>query len=544
MIRNHSPRRLHGLALLVACAWLVSPRVGASSAGEAIYRAGILPSGAPLQAEREAGLQTEGATAACMNCHRRSGLGMKEGHRYIPPIAGIYLFHPRAGTVDDLDLPFVEGMKADRDPYTDATLARAIREGIGADGKPLSVLMPRFKLDDAQMAQLIAYLKSLSPGTVPGVTDSVLHFATVMTPDADPLERKGVIDVLAKFFDDKNHYTRAQSPRLRSSRRMMFKVNRHWELHVWQLTGAPQTWEAQLRAKLAAEPVFAVISGVGGKTWAPVHHFCEAESLPCLFPDVDLPVDAEADFDNLYFSKGVLLEAQLMAHDLETKRAALKLRRVVQIYRKGDVGQDAALAMRAASGGEGVQFVDRGLATGAGKLELAQALRAMHTGDAVVLWLRPDDLAALGAVPAGVSLVYMSGRMGGLERAPLPSAWRNSTVMAYPFNLPDRRRVQVDYPLGWFRIRQIPVVAEQAQADAYLACIILSDTVNHMVDTFVRDYLVERMEEMLEHRILTGYYPRLALAPGQRFASKGGYLVHFTEATGQRVAAMGEWIVP
>ena len=114
-----------------------------------------------------------------------------------------------------------------------------------------------------------------------------------------------MLDVLQKFFADKNHYTRAESPRMRSSHRMRFKVNRHWELHVWQLEGAPATWEAQLRAKLAAEPVYAVISGVGGKTWAPVHRFCEAEALPCLFPNVDLPVDAESDVDDVYFSKGV-----------------------------------------------------------------------------------------------------------------------------------------------------------------------------------------------------------------------------------------------
>ena len=518
--------------------------VGAASVGEAIYRKGVLPAGAPLQAEREAGMRIAGATAACVNCHRRSGLGMKEGRRNIPPIAGSYLFHPRAGSVDDLDLPFVEGMKADRDPYTEATLARAIRDGIGVDGKPLSYLMPHYKLDDAQMSELIAYLKKLSPGAVPGVTATVLHFATIVTPDADPLERQGALEVLTKFFDDKNHYTRSQSPRLRSSRRMMFKVNRHWELHVWQLTGAAPTWEAQLRAKLAAQPVFAVISGVGGKTWAPVHRFCQTEALPCLFPNVDLPVDAEHDFDSLYFSKGVLLEAQLIAHDLKSQRAKSKVQRVVQVFRAADVGRDAAAALGAALANDGLSIVERSLASGAGKNELAAALSKTQAGDVLVLWLRPGDVAALGALPAALSLVYMSGRMGGLEHAPLPTYWRGVTHMAYPFNLPDRRRVQVDYPLGWFRIRQIPVVAQQAQADAYLACIILSDTINHMVDTFVRDYLVERIEEMLEHRILTGYYPRLALAPGQRFASKGGYLVHFPEISGTRVTADGDWIVP
>src|SRR6185312_6342681 len=105
--------------------------------GEEIYRHGILPSGEALQAEREGGIHVSGQTAACVNCHRRSGLGMREGRRTIPPVAGSYLFHPRAGSTDDLDLPFVDGMRADRDPYTPETLARAIRSGVGADGKAL-----------------------------------------------------------------------------------------------------------------------------------------------------------------------------------------------------------------------------------------------------------------------------------------------------------------------------------------------------------------------------------------------------------------------
>jgi hypothetical protein len=65
-----------------------------------------------------------------------------------------------------------------------------------------------------------------------------------------------------------------------------------------------------------------------------------------------------------------------------------------------------------------------------------------------------------------------------------------------------------------------------------------------MVDTFVRDYLIERMEAMLEHRVITGYYPRLALAPGQRFASKGGYIVRFAGTTGTGLVAASDWIVP
>ena len=440
-------RRLRGFAFLALLIGIGAP-LRADNAGESIYRNGLLPSGGALRGAREPGMHVEGEVAACVNCHRRSGLGMIEGHMSIPPVAGSYLFHPRAATADDLDLPFVAGMRADRDPYTDATLARAIREGIGADGRPLDVLMPRYELDDAQMASLIAYLNKLSPGAVPGVTDSVLHFATIFTPDSDPIARQGVLDVLTRFFEDKNHYTRAQSPRLRSSRRLRFKVNRHWELHVWQLKGAPDTWDAQLHTLLAEQPVFAVISGLGGRTWAPVQRFCEAEELPCLFPNVDLPVDNERDFDTVYFSKGVLLEAELIAHALRADDKSVGSRRLVQVYRSTDVGASAAERLQASLNQAGWHIDEEGVAANAPRAALLAAVARARVGDTLVLWLRPADIAALGPLPAGVLAIYMSGRMGGLDDAPLPEAWRANIHMAYPFDTPAHRTVQVDYPLG------------------------------------------------------------------------------------------------
>ena len=116
--------------------------------------------------------------------------------------------------------------------------------------------------------------------------------------------------------------------------------------------------------------------------------------------------------------------------------------------------------------------------------------------------------------------------------------------MTYPFDLPERRIVRLDYALGWFSIRHIPIVAQQVQADTYLACGLLSETLNNMADAMEPDYLVERMQAIIEHRILTGYYPRLNLATGQSFASKGGYLVKFAQPTGTRLAADGDWTVP
>jgi len=176
--------------------------------------------------------------------------------------------------------------------------------------------------------------------------------------------------------------------------------------------------------------------------------------------------------------------------------------------------------------------------------DLASALREVSSTDALVLWLRPEDLRSLQSAPMKTARVWMSGEMGGLEQAPLPASWRAAARMAYPVDLPGLRVVRVDYALSWFRIRKIPLVAQQVQADTYLACGLVSETLNHIVDAFVRDYLIERVEMALDHRVLTGYYPRLTLAPGQRFASKGGYIVRFTDPQGPKVTALGEWITP
>ena len=512
--------------------------------GVRLYRQGVLPDGKELRGERAGGADVRGAAAACVNCHRRSGLGTTEGQIVIPPITGKYLFRPLEKNIKDLNLPHVYGVRTQRSPYTDATLARAIREGIDSDGRPLNYLMPRFRLDDAALAALIAYLKELTSAPVPGVTDDTLHFATIITPDADPVARQGMLDVMQQFFTDKNEFIRGGARTLQSnSHAITYRVTRRWQLHVWELTGPPDSWQQQLHARLQAEPVFAVISGIGGKTWEPVHRFCEQDVVPCFFPNVDLPVDAERDFYPVYFSRGVLLESDLVAHDLAAP-ASFRPSRLVQVYRQGDIGAAAAHRLENNPSLKDLAHSVRALPANGNAVDLARALRDVRADDVLMLWLRPADLATLPDDPPKALRVYASGLMGDLENAPLLAGWRAVTHLAYPFDLPGSRMVRMNYPLGWFRVRHIPVVAERVQSDTYLACGILAETLNDMLDSFVRDYLVERVEVMLSHRLITGYYPRLGLAPGQRFASKGGYLVHFAEPRGTRVIADGDWVVP
>ena len=546
------------VAALAAVAAVAAPRRAtedsAARSGESIYLRGVLGSGAELEGKRKsAGMGTQGMAAACVNCHQHSGLGSKEGGIFIPPITGEYLFHQRGHGHESGApvLPYVESMQGNRDPYTDVTLARAIREGVDSQGRPLSDVMPRFALNDADMASLIEYLKSLSAQRVPGVTDTVLHFATIFTPDSDPVKRAGVRDVLEHYFAEKNAFPFGPSPTLWTSTKTeyaksMYMAHRRWQLHVWQLEGPAATWRAQLDKHLAQEPVFAVLSGLGGSNWVPVHEFCQQNAIPCLFPNVEVPVVADGDFYPLYFSKGVFLESELIAQRiLDSGQDGHPVpASVYQVYRAGDSGEPAAKALAAQLQGQSVR-VHSQILTGTPEQGLPKALRAAGNAQVLVLWLRGPDLAALGSVPVSSATVYVSGLLGGLENSPVPANWRAHAELTYPFDLPDKRGVRLDYPLGWFSFRHIPVVALQTQADTYLACSLLTDVLNnHIADSFVRPYLVEQLQTMIERRIITGYYPHLALATHQRFASKGGYLAHFADTHGVRLTADGDWTVP
>ena len=550
MIRNGASCAL--LALAAASAYSQAPQPGA---GESIYLHGILPSGAPLEGTGQtAGVTVSGADAACVRCHQRSGLGTSEGYNLavtIPPVTGAYLFRPRAGWTKEDVLPYLEWMYGNRDPYTDATLARAIREGRDSQGRVLSALMPHFALSDADMASLIMYLKQLGSHPAPGVSERELQFATVITPDADPVRRKAMLDVMEHYFANKNLFPIGNSREMRTSgkgqaAKSMFMSHRLWRLHVWELTGPAATWGAQLDADMAREPVFALVSGLGGE-WTAVHQFCERRELPCLFPNVDAPIDDGRDFYSLYFSRGVRLEADLIASRIAAGRdaAPTPAATVLQVYRRGDSGEAAALALAAALKPLGIAVRDQPLAAGSPGEGVGPAVRTARESDTLVLWLRPGDLTDLGGAAAAPASVYVSGLMGGLEHAPLPPAWRKRVWMTYPYELPEKRGLRVNYALSWFSIQHIPVVDEPLQANTFLACGLLAETLSHMSDNLVQPFLIETLQTSAERRLInTGYYPHLILALNQHFASKGGYFVRFAKPEGTQLVADGDWTVP
>jgi mono/diheme cytochrome c family protein len=96
----------------------------------------------------------------CAGCHGPDGLGTREGGVGIPSIAWKALVAPRDASPG----------RPGRPGYDEATLARALTEGIDPAGRSLASGMPRFQLAPAQVAALFDYLqvvgteRDLDPG--------------------------------------------------------------------------------------------------------------------------------------------------------------------------------------------------------------------------------------------------------------------------------------------------------------------------------------------------------------------------------------------
>jgi len=91
-------------------------------------------------------------------------------------------------------------------------------------------------------------------------------------------------------------------------------------------------------------------------------------------------------------------------------------------------------------------------------------------------------------------------------------------------------------------------VDERLQGNTLAACNLLAESMLRLRGNTLRDYLVEWVENYpsaMGNAPAPQAYPRFSLGPGQRFSSKGAYLVRFAGPSGHRIEPLQEeWIIP
>jgi len=493
-------------------------RTSEELAGEKIFRQGILPTGKAITAIVAGDIKISGKQFSCSNCHGRSGMGTIEGNYIVPPIAGKLLF--------------VDANQPIRSAYNSITLAKLLREGINPDGKRLDPLMPRFIISDQEVDVLVDYLKKLSNQTAPGIDKKTIRLATVISDKVDKDRALAVQAVLQKFVDEKNRQTRLESQRPNRGKRPELRsasLFRDWALDIWRLKGEPSSWNEQLENYYKKQPVFALLGGMTTHSWQPIGQFCESNKIPCMFPSVNLTGASKDDFYTYHFSRGIELEADVIANYLVNNHST----KVVQVYCKGSA-KDAATRLSLILNRRSI--AQKFLAIDCKKLvsdsltndKIVTPIKFDKESD-LVLWMGQKKLKLLLSTTFiaknSHNRIFLSSTLMNRTFSSLANIKQSNILVAHPFKLPGKfdsafRRFQI-----WAKLRKIKVTHPRYQAEAFFACLATKDALNHVRRYRVRDYFLDVIDHSQGLELYLPFYPQPSLGPKQRFLSKSGYIV-------------------
>lgn len=560
MIRDFIFRAAVGaLAFFLPAQSIAGGPAGDAAAGRRLYWEGVSADGTAIKARTQGDIEISGAQFSCVSCHRPSAYGSSEGGVYVPPIRGDFLYEASHGDRNRIfkelyqEVQSKEFWASMRDPrsrpaYTDETLAKALVEGVDGAGRTLSATMPRYALSAMDAANIVAYLKSLSAAPDPGVARNEIHFATILTPGADKNDADAVITTITAFFNWKNLHTKGDlsspgfSPLYRSE---FLNTYRAWTLHVWELKGEPETWGDQLEALYKEQPVFAVVGGLINGPHSPIADFCDRAATPCIFPSTELPQTRDVAYRyNIYFSRGRELEGEAMAAYVFAEAGTAP--EVRQFYLEDRLGAASALAFQRYASPRGARVISRGFSK---PEELAAAVEGCcdKNADALVVWPGSSGgaivphLAAKG--PRKVPVIGLPSDAIGAAKALDPKAVKKFRF-AYPYEKPGVVHPREFDVRAWMSARKVPVTNPRLQFETYFALTMIEHSLQHLLGDFNREYLIELIEHEAEKNLNVGTYPTLALGPGQRFASKGAFVMRLDPEAEKGIAPASGWIVP
>jgi hypothetical protein len=177
-----------------------------------------------------------------------------------------------------------------------------------------------------------------------------------------------------------------------------------------------------------------------------------------------------------------------------------------------------------------------------------ERLAAAHPQATIAAWLEDSDLASVGALASaspGPARVYLSSSLAPESAEAVPAALRARVRLVHPYERPEAYDQRVRRTRTWLNARKIADPREErTQLGVFFALSIVHEALMHNYNFFVREYLLEQFENMASAMVVTAYYPRVTLGAGQRFGSKGAYILKLGERLESPPTAVSGWIVP
>jgi ABC-type branched-subunit amino acid transport system substrate-binding protein len=520
-------------------------------AGKNIYMHGKLSSGEDIIATTVGDVQITGEQAACVNCHRHSGLGSIEGSTIAPAITGEILFSEikiKAHRYQPLtkQTPSV----LDRPAYTENSLKNTLKTGIDNNGNPLDLLMPKYVLAENDYMHLHAYLSSLSINNA-GVSDTTLDLATIIDDRVSTEKVNTLLSTLEKYISDLNSGTRREVERTSQApiqKEWLYQGYRKYRLHVWRLTGEPDSWQQQLNNYYDKKPAFAVVSGLTEDSWESIDKFCNAREVPCILPNTKTPGYSANNFYTLYYNAGPYNDAAVIARYFHDKAIDNnETENIVQLYDGSSyskVAKDTLHEEITANGKHNITSVL--LDTISNKHGIDQYIKNKNT--TVIIWSEKLDSSLIEVLSSNknkIQSVFIPYYLATLSETRKKLGNSGLEVFtSYPYVKPSDEPRDTIRSRMWAKSRKLDTTEKVVFTNTFTAIKVLLNAIKHARSHFNRAYIIELLEHKLDKSVLSGMYPKLSIGPNQRYASRGGYIMKLPGDASSPLQPVTEWLLP
>jgi ABC-type branched-subunit amino acid transport system substrate-binding protein len=449
-------------------------------------------------------LELPGSSFPCASCHGLRGEGTKEGGIQPPALNWETLTRPHTSALT----------RRERGPYDDATLARAISGGVDSGGAPLHPGMPRYRMTNEQMADLLAYLRKLGTASDadPGLTDETIKVGAAL-PLTGPLQQVGedIKATLNASFAEVN------------SRGGIY--GRRFELIVEDSRGEPaQTVEATRRL-IEVGGIFALIGSFEPGDSSAVNALIERSEVPLIGPVTLSPRLSVPPNPYIFYLLPTFGDQARSLVDFVESRSKEKRARLGVVYAASDFDRDALSGVKAQANIYSMAVVaEEGFS--AGRFSASDMVRKLSDKkpDYVFFFGDSDSLLAFAAEMERVKMkapLLSSVVMIGRGAFALPASVAAETYLSYPAALPN----QSDFAefISLMQKSGSNLRSPAFQSVAFAATRLFYEAVKLSSRQLDRSTLVRSLEQI--HDFKTGVMPPITFGPNRRIGSTGSYIV-------------------
>lgn len=478
------------------------------SAGSRIITASIANAEAPASA----------SILPCIQCHGLDG-------------RGIGIISPDINWATLVDPEGHEHTQRTHGPYDEASLAKAIRDGVDPAGNTFEITMPKYAMADEDMADLIAYLKVIDAELDPGLSASTIRIGTVL-PTSGPLSEVGGVmrAILEAYFALVNASGGVHG------RDLELVVGEYGDKEL------PPFWEAQDLVRNQAP--FALVATFLPGNEAEFSSLADDRKIPHVGPNTLFGAPGQSRYE-FFIQAGLAEQAEalvraVLSQSVVAQAEAPKLGVVYPLALGFDAAGETVREAGLGETGESVATVQYapGAFDAAGAAETLQAAGA----EAVVFLGSATEFVELGLQAVADDwrpTLLAPGILAERGVFDLPQAFRGEVFLAYASLPSDRTQDGVELFEALHSDGGLDYRNSVAQVAAFSAARVLVAALERAGPAPSRERVVSALESLEDFR--PGLTAPVSFGPERRMGPGGAYVVRVDLATRQLDADV-RWI--